>query len=58
MRLLDPTLAARDLIENQKVQATIGPQTWAEASLVAEVCTQKSILFLVSFFSRKYPMSS
>ena len=39
-------LAARDLIDNQKVQAIIGPQTWAETSLVAEVCTQKSIPFL------------
>uniref|UniRef100_A0A0R0JSN9 Ionotropic glutamate receptor C-terminal domain-containing protein n=1 Tax=Glycine max TaxID=3847 RepID=A0A0R0JSN9_SOYBN len=45
----DPLLAAtaaRDLIDNQKVQAIIGPQTWAETSLVAEVCTQKSIPFL------------
>ncbi|KAL5147151.1 Glutamate receptor 2.7 [Glycine soja] len=45
----DPLLAAiaaRDLIDNQKVQAIIGPQTWAETSLVAEVCTQKSIPLL------------
>ncbi|KAL2326768.1 hypothetical protein Fmac_020195 [Flemingia macrophylla] len=39
-------LAARDLIDNQKVQAIIGPQTWAETSLVAEVCSQKSIPLL------------
>ncbi|XP_020224233.1 glutamate receptor 2.8 [Cajanus cajan] len=45
----DPLLAviaARDLIDNQKVQAIIGPQTWAETSLVAEVCSQKSIPLL------------
>ncbi|KAL2326769.1 hypothetical protein Fmac_020196 [Flemingia macrophylla] len=39
-------LAARDLIDNQKVQAIIGPQTWAETSLLAEVCSQKSIPLL------------
>lgn len=39
-------LAARDLIDNQKVQAIIGPQTWAEISLVAEICSQKSIPLL------------
>ncbi|KAK7405305.1 hypothetical protein VNO78_06516 [Psophocarpus tetragonolobus] len=45
----DPLLAAiaaRDLIDNQKVQAIIGSQTWAETSLVAEICTQKSIPLL------------
>ena len=39
-------LAARDLIDIQKVQAIIGPQTWEETSLVAEICTQKSIPLL------------
>lgn len=39
-------LAARDLIDKQKVQAIIGPQTWDETSLVAQVCSQKSIPLL------------
>ncbi|XP_028236800.1 glutamate receptor 2.7-like [Glycine soja] len=45
----DPLLAAiaaKDLIDNQKVQAIIGPQTWAETSLVAEISSQKRIPFL------------
>ncbi|XP_029124982.1 glutamate receptor 2.8 [Cajanus cajan] len=45
----DPLLAAiaaRDLIDNQKVQAIIGPQTWQETSLVAEICSKKSIPLL------------
>ncbi|KAK7257182.1 hypothetical protein RIF29_30965 [Crotalaria pallida] len=43
---LQAALAARDLIDNQKVQAIIGPHTWKETSLVAEVCSQKSIPLL------------
>nr|POE59593.1 glutamate receptor 2.1 [Quercus suber] len=31
------TLAAWDLIRNQQVQAILGPHTWEEASLVAEI---------------------
>ncbi|XP_054813212.1 glutamate receptor 2.8-like [Prosopis cineraria] len=36
-------LAARDLIDKQKVQAIIGPQTWEETSVVANVCSENSI---------------
>ncbi|KAJ1442429.1 Solute-binding protein family 3/N-terminal domain of MltF [Sesbania bispinosa] len=43
---LQAALAARDLIDKQKVQAIIGPQTWDQMSLVAEVCSQKSIPLL------------
>ncbi|XP_027355312.1 glutamate receptor 2.8-like [Abrus precatorius] len=45
----DPLLAAiaaKDLIDNQKVQAIVGPQTWEETSLVADVCNQRSIPLL------------
>ncbi|XP_061348960.1 glutamate receptor 2.8-like [Gastrolobium bilobum] len=37
---LKAALAARDLINEMHVQAIIGPQTWEETSLVAEVCNQ------------------
>ncbi|KAJ1442428.1 Solute-binding protein family 3/N-terminal domain of MltF [Sesbania bispinosa] len=43
---LQAALAARDLIDKQKVQAIIGPQTWEETSLVADICSQKSIPLL------------
>ncbi|CAJ1978519.1 unnamed protein product [Sphenostylis stenocarpa] len=43
---LSAAIAARDLIDNKKVKAIIGPQTWAETSSVAEICTQKSIPLL------------
>ncbi|KAA8523967.1 hypothetical protein F0562_010602 [Nyssa sinensis] len=36
-------LAAKDLIDNQQVQAILGPQTWEEASLVAEVGNQSHV---------------
>ncbi|KAK7313100.1 hypothetical protein VNO77_37511 [Canavalia gladiata] len=45
----DPLLAAvsaRDLIDNQKVQAIIGPQTWEETSSMIEVSSQRSIPLL------------
>ncbi|KAI4333608.1 hypothetical protein L6164_018392 [Bauhinia variegata] len=34
--------AAKDLIDKDKVQAIIGPQTWDETALVAEICSQKN----------------
>ncbi|KAL6283570.1 hypothetical protein ACE6H2_014499 [Prunus campanulata] len=36
-------LAARDLIDTYQVQAILGPQTWEEVSLVAEIGTQSHI---------------
>ncbi|KAG6685477.1 hypothetical protein I3843_12G114400 [Carya illinoinensis] len=36
-------LAARDLIDQQEVQALLSPQTWEETSLVAEIGNQANI---------------
>ncbi|KAL1350070.1 hypothetical protein AAHE18_07G200100 [Arachis hypogaea] len=37
---LKAALAARDLIDKEQVQAIIGPQTWEETTLIAELCNQ------------------
>ncbi|XP_027927943.1 glutamate receptor 2.8-like [Vigna unguiculata] len=37
---LQAALAARDLIDTQKVEAIIGPETWKETTLVADICSQ------------------
>ncbi|XP_017423557.2 glutamate receptor 2.8 [Vigna angularis] len=37
---LQAALAARDLIDTQKVKAIIGPDTWKETTLVADICSQ------------------
>ncbi|XP_031253196.1 glutamate receptor 2.7-like [Pistacia vera] len=36
-------LAARDLINSQEVEAILGPQTWEETSLVAEIASHDQI---------------
>ncbi|KAF9666596.1 hypothetical protein SADUNF_Sadunf16G0245200 [Salix dunnii] len=36
-------LAGLDLINTQQVEAIVGPQTWEEVSLVADICTEKQI---------------
>ncbi|KAJ6423655.1 hypothetical protein OIU84_024599 [Salix udensis] len=35
-----------DLINTQQVEAIVGPQTWEEVSLVADICTDKQIPIL------------
>ncbi|XP_014500728.1 glutamate receptor 2.8-like [Vigna radiata var. radiata] len=37
---LQAALAARDLIDTQKVEAIIGPDTWKETTSVADICSQ------------------
>ncbi|KAG4960756.1 hypothetical protein JHK87_037389 [Glycine soja] len=37
---LQAALAARDLIDTKHVEAIIGPQTWEETTLVADICSQ------------------
>ncbi|MED6157672.1 hypothetical protein PIB30_025450 [Stylosanthes scabra] len=37
---LKAALSARDLIEKEHVEAIIGPQTWEETTLIAELCNQ------------------
>ncbi|KAL6202144.1 hypothetical protein ACLB2K_025855 [Fragaria x ananassa] len=45
---MQAALAARDLIDMQDVQAILGPHTWEDTSLVAEVSSEKQIP-IVSF---------
>ncbi|KAG2372004.1 Glutamate receptor 2.8 Ligand-gated ion channel 2.8 Precursor [Vigna angularis] len=37
---LQAALAARDLIDTQKVEAIIGPETWKETALVVDICSK------------------
>ncbi|EEF44026.1 LOW QUALITY PROTEIN: glutamate receptor 2.7 [Ricinus communis] len=39
-------LAAQDLINTQEVQVILGPQTWEEVSLVADISSQNSVPLL------------
>ncbi|KAJ6298314.1 hypothetical protein OIU76_019462 [Salix suchowensis] len=46
MQSCKPTLKGLDLINTQQVEAIVGPQTWEEVSLVADICTDKQIPIL------------
>lgn len=53
---LNDCFAARDLIDKHYVQAIIGPQTWEETILVAEICSQNMtpVLSLVADATPKW----
>ncbi|XP_047167928.1 glutamate receptor 3.6-like [Vigna umbellata] len=45
----------RDLIDTQKVEAIIGPDTWKETTLVADICSQNHVLAIPPLSSSSLP---